>query len=97
MVAYEIVYRHVEKLRKAHHDARIGQTVPLLPLGNRLIGIVELLRQIELRHLRLLAQMRYIFPDGKREVVVRDDFFFIHAPIICEIELFVNGSTVSRA
>ena len=55
IVAQQRVQRHAEQLRDILADHQIGQAFRPLPLGNRFIGIVQLFRQLGLRHARLLA------------------------------------------
>ena len=89
----KLVERDAEEFGKAHEDADVGDAVALLPLGDRLIGIVELFRKVRLRHVRHLAKPHDVFADDLGKAVL----IFFHAPIIRKKAGKVNRSTVSRA
>ena len=89
----KFVERDAEELGKMHEDADVGDTVALLPFGDRFIGIVEPFRKLGLRHVRHLTKPHDIFADDLGKAIL----IFFHASIISKKAGKVNRSTVSRA
>ena len=59
----EVVERNSEQHGNLHEDPDIGHSVPLFPFRNGLILIIQLFRELELRHIRHFSQARDIFAD----------------------------------
>ena len=93
LLVHELVERDAEEFGEAQKDAHVRDAVALLPLGDGLIGIVELFRELGLRQIRHLPQAHDVLADDGRQVVL----FFFHTLIIGKMRGKVNDSTVSRA
>ena len=84
MLAHQIVHRDVEQIGKLHQDTHIRNTVALLPFGDRLVRIVDLFGQLELRHIRHAPQAHDVFSDGSRKNIL------FHVSIIFILPCVVN-------
>lgn len=63
-LADEVADCHTVERGNLRKDAHVGQALAALPFGDRFVGVVELLRQIELRIAVRLAVSCDIFGDG---------------------------------
>ena len=70
VLAHEIVHADVEQVRETDEDAHVGDPVALLPLGDRLIGVVDLFGELKLRHIRHAPEAHDVFSDGNGKKVL---------------------------